>query len=250
MSKKINKNTILEGQIFLWDIIAEREIQKQESVVLETINYKKYSQLTEEQQKIVTAFVESPKLNRIVHACGGGLVIELKEGDEYSTKYFNKLGIEEFKFNKKISVLPMDKIIENRVEFITNARQEEALYRIKEKLSEFKAIKRIGDENILVETSNKVISITAEGRIIEFNDVQAIYTEDEVLRELVIDLKEIQKSVKVGDLVEASFRSGIITGEITREYGSYNDTLNISFDNRTKSTAIARVMVRKIIKSA
>jgi hypothetical protein len=246
----------IEGQLTLWDI----EITKKPTPVTKTeekftkrevLVTKKANLFTENQEKVIEKYKENPGLHRIIQHCGGGIGIELLLGTEYKTIYVNREGKEEFEYNKKSSVLPMDKIIFYKKLLTTNAIQEEKLKILKETLKIKEVIRRKGDENILVVVEGKVISIIPKGWVLEFHDIQALYDEDEVEREDPSqDIEEIRRKIKVGDIVQAWYGKRIITGEICRVYGPGNVTLNIIFDNGTKHTAICRSCVRSLIKSA
>jgi hypothetical protein len=278
---KIQRETSMEieGQLTLWDIeitkkpapftITEEEVTKTDDLftkkaVLDTkilnrdnviridkdINQGK---LSIEQQQFLDKnnIMQNENLSRIIRYCGGGLGIELKEGQEYKTIYINQLGKEEFTYNKKSSVIPMDRILFYKESLTTNEIQEDKLKEIKKTLEIKKIIRRKGDENILIVTAGKVISIIPKGWVLEFYGVQAIHDEDEVEREdFSQDIEEIRAKIKVGDTVEAKHGNKIITGRICHVYGPGNISLNILFDNETKHTAICRVNIINLIKIA
>jgi hypothetical protein len=266
--EKKQERVELEGQLTIWDIeITEKptpliEIELlsteflSEIAVVENEKYINPLELTDMQQEFLKKndVMKNENLSRLIIYCGGGLGIETKENNEFLTIYVSKYGKEEFKLGKS-SVLPMDKILYYKEEFKANELQENNLKVI---LADMKTkvkcvIHRKGDENIIVELEDKVISIIPRGWVLEFRECNAIYEADEIIEDMainILDIKTLQKNVKVGDVVEASYGKELITGEICRVYGQGNETLNIIFDNGTKHTAICRSCVRDLIKSA
>ncbi|GAB6149860.1 hypothetical protein [Clostridium novyi] len=247
---------IAEGQISIFDIQvtkAAKKITEKRKKVMET-----HEKVTEsiDLSTVLEKYKSMDNLSRIIKYCGGGLGIELIAPGGFKTIYVNKQGIEEFKFDKRINLLPMDQVLYYKHELKINELQEDRLKTIKEKYEDIKEIRRKGDENIIVEVPGKVISINSLGWILEFNNVQAIYSENEVIHEQnkelkIFDIKQMQKSVKVGDKVQAyRSKSEIIEGTITREYGLGNEILNISFKRGDvgAATAIGRRQVIKILE--
>lgn len=262
----------IEGQLTLWDIeITEKpssftKTEKKESklndsfttlspviIKKETEKPQKCIELTSEQQDFLdkNKIFENENLNRVIKYCGGGVGVELLQGSTINTIYVNKEGKQEYTFDKKIPVLPMDKILYYKTavtEF--NSKQQERLTDLLREVPNGKVIKRKGDENILVDVQDMVISINSAGWVLEFDGCKAIYTEDEVEYKEPVNIETLQQSVKIGDIVEASYGDRVITGEICSVYGSGNVTLNIIFDNGKKHTAICRKCVKSLIKSA
>ncbi|ACQ52997.1 hypothetical protein [Clostridium botulinum] len=251
------------GQLTIWDMEFKetpKKAMKNTACVTEFINKitickndKTVSPLkpTEEQQKFLdkNKVMENDNLSRIIKYFGGGLGIELTAAEGFKTIYVNVQGKEEFTKEKKLPVLPMDKILLYQKDLQPNEIQEEKLKEIKSKHKALKEIRRKGDDNIILELQDKVISINTIGWSLEFNNVQATYLEDEVIEEdIVEDLQSIQKKVKPGDFVQAQHGKELIEGTITHEYGIGNEILNIVFGN--KHTAIGRIHVMEIIKSA
>lgn len=261
----------LEGQVSLWDIeitqkpkeITKTEENVTESTDLLTISLKKITpiknekiekplELTVKQQEFLdkNKIYENENLNRVISYCSGGLGIELQEGTEFKTLYINAEGKEEFTKNKKLPVLPMDKIIYYKNEVKANVIQEKKLLSLKQKFSNLKEIRRKGDENIIAEFPGKVISINSIGWVLEFQGVKATYSEYEVVKAETIDIKDIQNKVKVGDIIESTYSGKVIVGRVIRVYGPGNETLNIIFDNEKRHTAIPRLLVNKILECA
>ncbi|KEH89131.1 hypothetical protein Z965_03845 [Clostridium novyi A str. BKT29909] len=258
---------IAEGQISIFDIQVTKAAKKITEKPREFINKvtpvkieKNVNplKLTELQQKFLNehSVMKNENLSRLIKYYSGGLGIELIAPGGFKTIYVNKQGIEEFKFDKRINVLPMDQVLYYKHELKINDLQENMLKTIKDKYKDLKEIRRKGDENIIVEVHGKVISINSKGWILEFNNVQAIYSPNGIIQEQnekseAIDIKQMQKSVKVGDRVQAyRSKSEIITGVITREYGIGNEILNISFKRGDVgvATAIGRRQVIKILE--
>ncbi|EDS77306.1 conserved hypothetical protein [Clostridium botulinum C str. Eklund] len=259
--------SVHEGQISIFDIQVTKAAKKTTEKPREIINKvtpvkieKNVNplELTELQQKFLNehSVMKNENLSRLIKYCSGGFGIELIAPGGFKTIYVNKQGIEEFKFDKRINVLPMDQVLYYKHELKINDLQENGLKTIKEKYRDLREIRRKGDENIIVELEDKVISINPLGWILEFDNVQAIYSPNEVIQEhnkelKIFDIKQMQKSVKVGDRVQAyRSKSEIITGVITREYGLANEILNISFKRGEVgvATAIGRRQVIKILE--
>lgn len=247
-------------QLSIWDInITESKEKVTENTacvtefinkVTTTANDKTINPLkpTEEQQKFLdqNKTMENENLSRIIKYSGGGLGIEVNAEEGVRTIYLNRAGEQEFIKDKRLAVLPMDKILYYKEDLQPNSLQEEKLREIKTKYNGAKIVKRKGDLNILVEVPRKVISINPVGWVLEFYEVQAVYEDSEVIKDNVAeDLQHIQQGVKLGDFVQAMYGKEVIEGKIIREYGLGNEILNIIFDN--KHTAIGRSHVLKIL---
>lgn len=246
-------------QLSIWDMniteskekVTENRVRISEFInkVTTTANEKTINPLkpTEGQQEFLdkNKIIKNENLSRIIKYSGGGLGIEVNEGGKFETIYLNKDGEQEFTKDKRLGVLPMDKILYYKEDLQPNSLQEDKLQELKLKYKAPKIIKRKGDENILVEVQGKVISINTLGWVLEFNHVQA-YEESEVIKDNVAeDLHHMQQKVKVGDFVQAMHGKEIMEGKIIREYGLGNEILNIVFDN--KHTTIGRRHVLKIL---
>lgn len=267
----MKKLTSLEGQVSLWDIEftqKPKEITKTEEKVTENEDFIRISlkeittienektekplELTVKQQEFLdkNKIYENENLNRVICYCSGDLGIELQEGNEFKIIYVNAEGKEEFTKNKKLPVLPMDKIIYYKNQLKANEIQEQKLLSLKQKFNDLKEIRRKGDENIIAELPGRTISINSIGWVLEFQEVKAIYSEDEIEEAQTIDIKDIQSKVKAGDIIESTYSGKVIIGRVIRVYGPCNETLNIIFDNEKRHTAIPRLMVNKILKCA
>ncbi|WP_125153116.1 hypothetical protein [Clostridium rectalis] len=173
-----------------------------------------------------------------------------KTRENFKTIYVNAEGKEEFEFNRKSTVLPMDKMLHCKVaEIKLNSLRKDKLKKLQTKYPTAKIIRRGGDENVILILEDKVISINVKGWVLEFKNIKAEHEVDEVVKEdKEENLKEIQARVKPGDYIQARYGKKLIEGKITREYGLGNEILNIVFDN--KHTAIGRTSVTKILKVA
>lgn len=281
-NKNKTESFMLPGQLTLWDIeITEKPKNVTENPILDTkiteknletgVLYTELSivnkteknekpskplELTDKQRDFITKndYFKNENLSRIIKYCGGGVGIELLHGEGYKTIYVNAEGKEEFTFVKKIPILPMDETVyykDSEVRF--TKIQEEKFKELQSSTPGAKVINRKGDDNIILEYADKVVSINLQGWVLEFNGCKAVYEDDEVLQDPVdepVDLAEMQKSIKLGDIVEAQHGERTITGEIVHIYGPGNVTLNIAFDNYTKQTAVPRGRVIKILKCA
>ncbi|HBJ2602743.1 TPA: hypothetical protein ACXDAM_002267 [Clostridium botulinum] len=230
----------IEGQLTIWDVQITKKptkVTKIEEKVTESLDW----------LMILERYKSKKNLSRIIQYCGGGYGIEVTTTEGVRTIYINRKGKEEFQFNRKSSVLPMDKILFYKKDLQPNKIQEQKLQEIKSKHDVIREIRRKGDENILVELEHKVISIVPKGWVLEFQECKVVYKEDEVIKEVeeVFDIEAMRKSIRVGDWVEATYRNRKITGEICRVYGPDNMTLNIIFDNGRKHTAMSRMGVLK-----
>lgn len=238
---------IAPGQISIWDI----EITKpKEKITEKPISFTKIGEKVTENMDSLTLlekYKTIENLSRIIKYCGGGYGIELQEETNIRTIYVNKEGKEEFTRENRMPVLPMDKILHSKIaDSPLNSLQEEKLKELKGKHPMAKVIRRKGDENVILELENKVISVNRKGWVLEFNNVQAVYSLDEVVRE-EIDLKDMQWSAKAGDIIETTYGKEVIAAEVYRIY-NFGYTLSIIWDK--KHTAIPRCAIRKILRSA
>jgi len=194
------KRTHINGQISVWDMpisIFESKNVKHidETEKFTTINIKE-NIITDLQKIIINRYKDYPNLNRIIKYCGGGFGIELLIDDEIITKYVNKNGEEEFTFNKKSTVLPMDNIIFYKEDVEINTSQKNAFRTIKDK--DFIIIKRKGDENIILKYKDKVTSITSKELKLDFYKINTIYDINEIINKAVFeDDEDIKKKLKL-----------------------------------------------------
>lgn len=202
-------DVVAAGQLSIWD----SEIIKKPNVVKKII----IEILPEENEKFINPFeltdmqheflknkavMENDNLSRIIKYCSGWLGIEFKYDNEYHTLYINKVGNEEFESNKKSAVLPMDVILYYKEEFKINEIQDDNLKGILEdgKSKIKRVIHRKGDENILIELEDKVVSLKPNGWKLDFNIYQVECKDYEVLNFKLkeTDIKEIQLNIKGG----------------------------------------------------
>ncbi|WMJ81957.1 hypothetical protein RBU49_06830 [Clostridium sp. MB40-C1] len=235
-------------QISLWDI----EIKEKPKEIINKITPVKIEkiptplELTELQQKFLdkNSVMKNENLYRLIKYCGGGLGIELQLEEEFRTIYVNKEGHEEFTKDKKLPVLPMDKILYFKTADIPlNSLQKDKLEELRGEYPLTKIVKRKGDENIILLLEDKVISVNTKGWVLEFNNVEAAYLEDEVMKEEGQALQDI----KIGDIIETTYGKEVIAAKVYSIY-NFGSTLNIIWDK--KHTAIPRFAVKKIIKCA
>lgn len=267
----------IDGQLTIWDIEiaqkptsftkSEENITKKdvsftknfkESISKKNEKHIKPLELTDSQQEFLNKndVMKNDNLYRVLIYPSGGLGIETKAGDKFRTIYVNGQGKKEFESNKKSLVIPMDKIIYYKEDLKPNELQEEKLKQLKKLMNIIKVIKRNGDENIIIELEERILVINSKGWILPFNECKAIYSNKEVVNLIkekkcnTVDLRTIQNNVKVGDVVQAYHGKDLIQGKITHIYGGCNESLCIIFDDGKKYTAIPRIAVKKILKSA
>ncbi len=147
----------------------------------------------------------------------------MKYKDRHETIYVNKEGIEEFVIKKKSSVLPWDKIIYFREDLEINNVQKEKIKKIKGQ-----ALKRPGDENIIFNQGNKVISVIENGWILEYDNIKIV--DIEKYKKLDAN-QDLRKKLELGNIVETEYKNEIIQGEVVHIYNS-GHTCNIIEGNR------------------
>lgn len=191
-----NKKRNLEStQITLFDLpIIER---KEDNSVIESIqiqpncnNSDTKFPVTIEQQKVINKFKKENSITRIILYSGGSIGIETElNTNEYLTYSINNQGKEDFKFNKKSPVLPWDKILYYNLKFeciklteIQSAALDKFLNSNRKDIK--KIIKRKGDENILIEMIDKVVSITPIGWVLSFKNIIHVDYDNSELLEL------------------------------------------------------------------
>lgn len=248
----------IEGQVSLWDIaiiddcINNNDILVNKSLSENPILFTKLPNketntkiekkensliITDEQQGFLTknSIMGNENLSRLIIQCSGGLLIELLVQDSYKTIWINPNGIKEFEHDKKVSPLPMDKIIYYKNNFKANENQEKKLLEIQDRV--LKVIRRKGDENIIALTEDKVISINSKGWVLEFNSVNVCETE------VIINKNIAEDEIIVGDSVEVQYGEDTFKGVVSSIYNN-GDTINCIFDNR--HSAFYKKCVRKI----
>ncbi|MCS4517040.1 hypothetical protein JTS93_16815 [Clostridium botulinum] len=156
---------MIDGQVSIWDI--DKNIKKSNGKPVIKLENKEIKINNIEQGKIIAKYKTYENLNRIIGYAGGALGIEIKYKDRFETIYVNKKGEEEFVIKKKSSVLPWDKIIYFREDLKINNIQKEKIKKIKGQ-----ALKRPGDENIIFNQGNKVISVIENGWVLEYDNIK------------------------------------------------------------------------------
>lgn len=245
---------VTEKPVLATEIITKVTSEKSEKIINPLVPNEEQQQFLEKNK-----VKENENLSRVIKYCGGGLGIEVVYENSYRTTYINKNGREEFTTANKSPVLPMDKILYYKSEFNANTIQKENLQKVLDKFKSSikRVIKRKGDRSILIELPDKVIDILENGWIIDFTSINRVDCNQEDVMKILVDEKEEEESTvsviskaKVGDYVQAMHGKNIIEGTIVREYGMGKDILNIIFENGTKHTAIGKMQILKILKSA
>lgn len=238
----------VEGQLDIWDMLSTIDEPVKENIIAKpldtvtSINNKhndkkiKARELTEAQEQWLdeSGLLRNKNYSRIILYCGGGLGIEYLTEDGYKTDYINSNGEYEFTCNKKIGVLPMDKVRYFKGSFKSNDLQEKRLEELK---ADGQVIRREGDENIIVKTDKKVISINSKGWVMDFMGIEV--RESSVKHDIKCD-----NVINVGDSVEVEYRGTIYKGVATHIYNR-GDTINCSFNGC--NTAFYKDRVKKIV---
>ncbi len=262
------KNNIAEGQLSLFDLEITpkpKKVTENPVCVTEIINkvtskenekIEKHLELTEKQKDFLSKnnIMENENLSRIILHAKNGITIEVKESGTFISHYINAEGQKQFDYPSKSSVLPWDKIIYSAIKEVPLTEIQET--KVQKLINEHKDIKRIvkrkGDENIILELTEGILSVNSIGWELPFESMNHIECSDDEVY-FIPGKKEALKSkdavAKVGDYVQVDNGKGIIEGTLFSEYNS-GHTFSIIFDNGTKHTAIPRVAILKILKSA
>lgn len=191
LEKGIEKIIPIDGQITIWDLLL---IEKNKTKVIKMdnknidadnqMNRIDINRVNEKQKEMIEQYKNNIDLNRIIIYGCGWLGIELEYKNSFKTIYVNKKGQKEFNIDKKSCVLPMDRILYYRTSNIpVNNIQKEVLKNILERSEVKEVIRRKGDENILVELSDEIVSINFIGWQIPFKNVKKLeYTADEIYK--------------------------------------------------------------------
>ncbi|AWB17244.1 hypothetical protein [Clostridium botulinum] len=224
MAKKQIENVLIDGQVSIWDI--DKNIKKSNGKPVIKLENKEIKINNIEQGKIIAKYKTYENLNRIIGYAGGALGIEIKYKDRFETIYVNKKGEEEFVIKKKSSVLPWDKIIYFREDLKINNIQKEKIKKIKGQ-----ALKRPGDENIIFNQGNKVISVIENGWVLEYDNIKI--AELEKYKKINADSmdQDFKKTLKLGNIVETEYKDEIIQGKVVHIYNN-GYTCNIIEGNR------------------
>ena len=135
-------------------------------------------------------------IERVIWYCSGSLAIETAENKDIITHYINRKGDEEFCFNKRSRVLPMDKVlyydskIVIQITYMQNKRLRALLHKSTDKIK--RVVRRKGDFNIIVEKTDDILSILPNGWVLEFESLSSVSCNKD---EVYINLKDrIQKN--------------------------------------------------------
>lgn len=135
-------------------------------------------------------------IERVIWYCSGSLAIETAENKDIITHYINRRGDEEFCFNKRSRVLPMDKIlyydpkIVIQITYMQNKRLRALLRKSTDEIK--RVIRRKGDFSIIVEKTDNILSILPNGWVLEFESLSSVSCNKD---EVYINLKgRIQKN--------------------------------------------------------
>ncbi|KGO13353.1 hypothetical protein NZ45_12710 [Clostridium botulinum] len=221
MAKKQIENVIIDGQVSIWEI--DKTIKKGNDKPVIKLENKEIKIDNIDHTKIIAKYKTYENLNRIIGYAGGALGIEIKYKDRFETIYVNRNGLEEFVIKKKSSVLPWDKIIYFREDLEINNIQKEKIKKIKGQ-----ALKRPGDENIIFNQGNKVISVIENGWILEYENIKI--ADLEKYKKLDAN-QDSRKKLELGNIVETEYKNEIIQGEVVHIYNS-GHTCNIIEGNR------------------
>jgi len=218
---KKQENVLIDGQVSIWEI--NKTIKKGNDKPVIKLENKEIKIDNMDQTKIIAKYKTYENLNRIIGYVGGALGIEVKYKDRFETIYVNKNGLEEFVIKKKSSVLPWDKIIYFREDLEINNIQKEKIKKIKGQ-----ALKRPGDENIIFNQGNKVISVIENGWILEYENIKI--ADLEKYKKLNAN-QDSRKKLELGNIVETEYKNEIIQGEVVHIYNN-GHTCNIIERNR------------------
>lgn len=221
MAKKQIENVLIDGQVSIWEI--DKAIKKGNDKPVIKLENKEIKIDNIDQTKIIAKYKTYENLNRIIGYVGGALGIEIKYKDRFETIYVNKKGEEEFVIKKKSRILPWDKIIYFKEDLEINNIQKEKIKKIKGQ-----ALKRSGDENIIFNQGNKVISVIENGWVLEYDNIKI--AELEKYKKINID-EDLRKTLKLGDIVETEYGKEIIHGKVVHIYNN-GYTCNIIEGNR------------------
>lgn len=224
MAKKQIENALIDGQMSIWEI--DKTIKKSNDKSVIKLESKEIKVNNIEQGKIISKYKTYENLNRIIGYVGGALGIEIKYKDRFETIYVNKNGLEEFVIGKKSSVLPWDKIIYFKEDLEINNIQKEKIKKIKGQ-----ALKRPGDENIIFNQGNKVISVIENGWVLEYDNIKIAELEKYKKINTNNVNKDLRKTLKLGNVVETEYKSEIIQGKVVHIYNN-GYTCNIIEGNR------------------
>ena len=194
-----NKDSLIPGQISIFDFEAPdlkaEHAEKPKTCSSLNIN-DNASMYTLGQKESFLRLKAKRNIERVIWYCSGSLAIETAENKDIITHYINRKGDEEFCFNKRSRVLPMDKIlyydskIVIQVTYMQNKRLRALLRKSTDEIK--RVIRRKGDFNIIVEKTDNILSILPNGWVLEFESLSSVNCSKD---EVYINLKDrIQKN--------------------------------------------------------
>lgn len=220
--------TPLDGQLSIFDIKIPEE-KAQPSIVREiskiSIDIEKYKD----------------GANRIIRT-GNYINVECKEGSNYRTVMINREGKEVLELDRKAPMHPFSKVIYAAEDFEINILQKERAITFNKSI-----LKRYGDENLIIDCGNKIVSILPNGWALEYKDVKIADRDTYRPINFTFDIKEMQSRVKLGDIIETEYAGSPLIAEVCHIYDNPY-TVNVTWEG--KHTSIARCLIKRIVKSA
>lgn len=217
----------LDGQLSIFDIKIPKE-KPQPSIVRE------FSRISIDLEKYKDS-------NRIIQT-GTYFNVEYKEGASYRTVMINREGKEVLELDRKAPVHPFSKVIYAAEDFEINILQKERTRTFNKSI-----LKRYGDENLIIDCGNKIVSILPNGWVLEYKDVEIADRDTYRTINFTFDIKEMQSKVNLGDIIETDYLGKSLIATVCHIYDNPY-TVNITWGN--KHTAIARCLIKRIVKSA
>lgn len=225
---KIKTPLQLEGQLSIFDIKIPEE-KPQHSITREfsnnSIDIEKYKD----------------GANRIIRT-GNYINVEYKKGTSYRTVMINREGKEVLELDRKAPVHPFSKVIYAAEDFEINILQKERARTFNKSI-----LKRYGDENLIIDCGNKIVSILPNGWALEYKDVKIADRDTYRPINFTFDIKEMQSRVKLGDIIETEYAGSPLIAEVCHIYDNPY-TVNVTWEG--KHTSIARCLIKRIVKSA
>lgn len=221
-------NNLIDGQVSIFDIQIPEE-KPQHSITREvssiSIDIEKYRD----------------GANRIIRT-GNYINVEFKESNKYRTVMINREGNEVMEVERKAPVHPFSQILYARGDFEINILQKE-----KAKSFNKAVLKRHGDENLIIDYGHKIISILPNDWTLEYKDIEIADVDTYKILDFNLDIKEMQSRVKLGDVIETEYGGSPLIATVCHIYDNPY-TVNVTWNN--KQTAIARCLIKRILRSA
>lgn len=163
-----NKNDILSGQISIFEYEKLPKVVCTGNVVSPDKNKSVGLNLTLDQKIRYSDLMKNKLVRRVILYCSGIIGVEVWSGDVVKTICVFKDG-HEFSYNTASGVLPADKIVfYSGFKIKDTRRQLKRLNDLKKHAEIKRIVRRKGDLNILVEFSDKLVSILPNGWVLEF----------------------------------------------------------------------------------